>query len=102
MLVEGTVHAGAHRVLVLDRRVHAPQIHGFGEQKVEAVGTKIITDAEVPFGPKLNIVKAGAYTFFAGSRSDAFFFDFDGIKALFDISGDYNRLHFAACDSAVS
>ena len=30
-------------------------------------------------------MKAGDYTFFAGSRSDAFFFDFDGIKNLFDI-----------------
>jgi len=35
-------------------------------------------------------VKAGDYTFFAGSRSDAFFFDFDGIKALFDTSGGRN------------
>ncbi|MGA3230759.1 MAG: DUF4331 family protein, partial [Candidatus Binatus sp.] len=35
-------------------------------------------------------VKSGAYTFFAGSRSDAFFFDFDGIKNLFDIRGKRN------------
>ena len=47
---------------------------------VEAVGTKIIADAEVSFGAKPNVVKSGAYTFFAGARSDAFFFDFDGIK----------------------
>ena len=56
----------------------------------EAVGTKIVTDAEVSFGPKPNIVQSGSYTFFAGSRSDAFFFDFDGIKNLFDISGKRN------------
>ena len=56
----------------------------------EAVGTKIITDAEVSFGPKPNIVKAGSITFFAGSRSDAFFFDFDGIKNLFDTRGGRN------------
>src|SRR5215813_11979009 len=56
----------------------------------EAVGKKIVGDAEVSFGPKPNIVKAGDYTFFAGSRSDAFFFDFDGIKNLFDISGKRN------------
>ena len=35
-------------------------------------------------------MKAGEYTFFAGSRSDAFFFDFDDIKNLFDISGKRN------------
>jgi Domain of unknown function (DUF4331) len=56
----------------------------------EAVGTKIIADAEVSFGPTPNIVRAGAYTFFAGARSDAFFFDFDGIKNLFDTSGKRN------------
>ena len=56
----------------------------------EAVGKKIISDAEVSFGPKPNIVKAGDITFFAGSRSDAFFFDFDGIKNLFDIRGGRN------------
>jgi Domain of unknown function (DUF4331) len=56
----------------------------------EAVGTKIVADAEVSFGPKPNIIKAGAYTLFAGSRSDAFFFDFDGIKNLFDTSGKRN------------
>jgi len=59
-------------------------------RSVEAVGTKIIADAEVSFGPKPNIVKSGGYTFFAGSRSDAFFFDFDGIKSLFDIRGKRN------------
>ncbi|MBF2099187.1 MAG: DUF4331 family protein [Gloeomargaritaceae cyanobacterium C42_A2020_066] len=56
----------------------------------EAVGTKIIADAEVSFGTEPNIVKAGVYTFFAGARSDAFFFDFDGIKNLFDTSGGRN------------
>jgi len=63
---------------------------GAESRSVEAVGTKIITDAEVSFGPSPNIVKAGDYTFFAGARSDAFFFDFDGIKALFDTSGKRN------------
>ena len=56
----------------------------------EAVGDKIIADAEVSFGVEPNIVRAGPYTFFAGSRSDAFFFDFDGIKNLFDTSGGRN------------
>src|ERR1700729_3478142 len=39
---------------------------------------------------KPNIFTSGPYTFFAGSRSDAFFFDFDGIKNLFDIRGKRN------------
>jgi hypothetical protein len=63
---------------------------GAEARSVEAVGTKVVTDAEVSFGPRPNIVKAGAHTFFAGSRSDAFFFDFDGIKNLFDTSGGRN------------
>ncbi len=63
---------------------------GAESRSVEAVGKKIVTDAEVSFGPKPNLVKAGDYTFFAGSRSDAFFFDFDGIKNLFDIRGKRN------------
>jgi hypothetical protein len=59
-------------------------------RSAEVVGTKIISAAEVSFGPKPNIVKAGNYTFFAGARSDAFFFDYDGIKNLFDTSGGRN------------
>jgi len=46
---------------------------GAESRSVEAVGKKIVADAEVSFGPKPSIVKAGGYTFFAGSRSDAFF-----------------------------
>ncbi len=56
----------------------------------EAVGAKVIADAEVSFTAKPNIAKAGGYTFFAGNRSDAFFFDFDGIKNLFDTKGGRN------------
>jgi len=56
----------------------------------EIVGKKIVADAECSFGPRPNLVKAADYTFFAGSRSDAFFFDFDGIKNLFDIRGKRN------------
>jgi Domain of unknown function (DUF4331) len=59
-------------------------------RSAEAVGTKIIADAEVSFGATPNVVKVGDYKFFAGSRSDAFFFDFDGIKNLFDTSGGRN------------
>jgi Domain of unknown function (DUF4331) len=63
---------------------------GAESRSPEAVGTKIIADAEVSFGPTPNITKSGPYTFFAGARSDAFFFDFDGIKNLFDTRGKRN------------
>jgi hypothetical protein len=63
---------------------------GEESRSVEVVGTKIISNAEVSFGAKPDTVKAGNITFFAGSRSDAFFFDFDGIKNLFDIRGKRN------------
>jgi hypothetical protein len=42
---------------------------GADSRSPEAVGTKIVTDAEVSFGPKPNIVTSGPYKFFAGSRS---------------------------------
>ena len=57
---------------------------GAESRSPEAVGAKVVSDAEVSFGDRPNIIKADRYTFFAGSRSDAFFFDFDGIKNLFD------------------
>ena len=63
---------------------------GAESRSAEAVGTKIIADGEVSFGPKPNIIKSGSIKFFAGSRSDAFFFDFDGIKNLFDTRGKRN------------
>src|ERR1700691_2366923 len=63
---------------------------GAEARSAEVVGTKVIADAEVSFGPKPNIVRSGATTFCAGARSDVFFFDFDGIKALFDTSGGRN------------
>ncbi|MER7204606.1 hypothetical protein CG723_41115 [Streptomyces sp. CB01635] len=56
----------------------------------EAVGTKIVSNAAVSFGPQAKVVSSGDYKVAAGSRSDAFFFDFDGIKNLFDTSGNRN------------
>jgi hypothetical protein len=56
----------------------------------EVLGTKIFSDVEVSFGTTPNIAASGDITFFAGARSDAFFFDFDGIKNLFDTSGGRN------------
>jgi len=63
---------------------------GAEARSVEAVGTKIFSDYEVSFGTKPNIAESGGYKFFAGARSDAFFFDYDGIKNLFDTSGGRN------------
>ncbi len=63
-----------------------------GEQarSPEAVGEKLFSNVEVSFGPTPNIVESGPFRFFAGARSDAFFFDYDGIKNLFDTSGGRN------------
>ncbi|MEV7749228.1 DUF4331 family protein [Streptomyces griseofuscus] len=63
---------------------------GAESRSPEAVGTKIVSDAAVSFGPRANVVAFGEYQVAAGSRSDAFFFDFDGIKNLFDTSGKRN------------
>ncbi|MGY4709367.1 DUF4331 family protein [Mycolicibacterium sp. CBM1] len=54
------------------------------------LGEKIFEAVEVSFGPEPHIATSGSFTFFAGARSDAFFFDFDGIKNLFDTTGGRN------------
>jgi hypothetical protein len=56
----------------------------------EPAGTEIIRDADVSFGPHADVAVDGDTYVFAGSRSDAFFFDYDGIKSLFDTSGKRN------------
>ncbi|ORA25745.1 DUF4331 family protein [Mycobacterium aquaticum] len=63
----------------------------------EAVGERIFGGVEVSFGREPVIARTDAYTFFAGARSDAFFFDFDGIKNLFDIRGgrNFTALHLS-------
>jgi hypothetical protein len=63
---------------------------GQAARSAEAAGTKVVDGADVSFGTPPNIVTSGKYTFFAGRRSDAFFFDYDGIKNLFDTSGGRN------------
>ena len=56
-------------------------------ESAEAVGEKIFSDVPVSFvGDEPHIATSGDFTFSAGARSDAFFFDFDGIKNLFDTS----------------
>ena len=60
-------------------------------EEVEAVGEKIFSNVPVSFvGDEPYIATSGDFTFFAGARSDAFFFDFDGVKQLFDTSGKRN------------
>jgi uncharacterized protein DUF4331 len=63
---------------------------GSEARSAEAVGTKVVADADVSFEVTPNITTSGDYRFFAGSRSDAFFFDYDGIQNLFDTRGDRN------------
>ena len=57
---------------------------GTEARESEAVGSPIITDAEVSFGVEASPVTSGTHTFFAGSRSDPFFVDFAGILAAFN------------------
>src|SRR5690348_9388750 len=70
---------------------------GDDAESPEAVGERIFTGVEVSFGREPVIARTSAYTFFAGARSDAFFFDFDGIKNLFDITGgrNFTALHLS-------
>ncbi|WP_381802994.1 DUF4331 family protein [Streptomyces niveus] len=63
---------------------------GAESRKPEAVGTKIVSDAAVSFDAQANVVVSGDRKVAAGSRSDAFFFDFDGVQKLFDTSGKRN------------
>jgi Domain of unknown function (DUF4331) len=63
---------------------------GDDARSIEAVGTEIFSNVPVSFGPEPTIARSGPYTFFAGARSDAFFFDYDGIKNLYDTSGKKN------------
>jgi hypothetical protein len=59
-------------------------------RSAEAAGKKVVDSADVSFDTAPNAVTSGKYTFFAGRRSDAFFFDYDGINNLFDTSGGRN------------
>lgn len=66
-------------------------------EEPEAVGERIFAGVDVSFGKTPTIATSGEFTFFAGTRSDAFFFDYDGIKNLFDIRGgrNFTALHTA-------
>jgi len=64
--------------------------HDSEAESAEAVGERIFEAVEVSSGTTPVIAQSDSVTFFAGPRSDAFFFDFDGIKNLFDITGGRN------------
>ena len=51
-------------------------------------GEAIIEDAPVSHGPEAPVTQAGGYRFFAGWRSDPFFFDAGGALNDFEFTGD--------------
>jgi hypothetical protein len=63
---------------------------GTDARSAEAIGTKVVDNAVVSFGAMPEFVTPDDYKFFAGSRSDAFFFDFEGLKTIFDMSDGNN------------
>ena len=69
---------------------HVCMAAGAESRSPEAVGTRIFADVAVSLGSTPSIARSGGYTFFAGNRSDAFFFDYDGIKNLFDTNDGRN------------
>jgi len=65
------------------RRVEGPEAAGMGEG-----GEVIVRGAPVSMGPEARVTEAGAYRFFAGWRSDPFFFDTAGVQHKFQFTGD--------------
>lgn len=63
---------------------------GAEAESPEPVGERIFESVGVSFGATPNIAVSDTFKFFAGARSDAFFFDFEGIQNLFDTSGGRN------------
>jgi hypothetical protein len=67
------------------RRVSGEQAKGTSKE-----GEVIFQDVPVAFGEEITIAENGEYRFFAGIRSDPFFFDLDGYK---------NGMHFTGVDT---
>jgi hypothetical protein len=65
------------------RRVAGPAAAGMGED-----GDVIVQGAPVSIGREARVTEAGDYRFFAGWRSDPFFFDTDGVLNHFQFTGD--------------
>lgn len=82
--IEGGEQEATVRLEVLDRGEEKD------EEEDEAEGREIINDAPVSFGATPRITTHGPYKFFAGLRSDPFFFDLIGFLDEFDFSfGDF-------------
>jgi hypothetical protein len=60
---------------------------GASAEDTGAVGEVIIQHAPVSFGTEAQVTTAGAYTFFAGLRSDSFFVDLEGFLNNFQWTG---------------
>ena len=67
------------------RRVSGEQAKGSGKE-----GNILLQEVPVSFGEAITIAEAGEYRFFAGIRSDPFFFDLEGFK---------NGMHFTGADT---
>ncbi|MDQ2885370.1 MAG: DUF4331 domain-containing protein [Chloroflexota bacterium] len=67
------------------RRASGEQASGYGKE-----GDILFQDVPVAFGEEISIAEAGGYRFFAGIRSDPFFFDLEGFK---------NGMHFTGADT---
>jgi hypothetical protein len=65
------------------RRVEGVDAAGMGDG-----GEAIIEGAPVSMGPQAQVTQAGEYRFFAGWRSDPFFFDAGGALNDFEFTGD--------------
>jgi hypothetical protein len=65
------------------RRVEGVDAAGMGDS-----GEAIIEGAPVSMGPEAHVTQAGDYRFFAGWRSDPFFFDTNGALDDFQFTGD--------------
>ena len=61
---------GAGGMTATVRRAEGPEAAGMGER-----GEVIVEGAPVSMGPEVRVTQAGPYRFFAGWRSDPFFFD---------------------------
>ncbi len=65
------------------RRVEGEQATGTGDE-----GKTIVEGAQVSTGPEARVTEAGDYRFFAGWRSDPFFFDVNGALNNLQFTGD--------------
>src|SRR5580700_9404600 len=65
------------------RRVEGEQATSTGDE-----GTTIVEGAPVSTGPEAHATEAGEYRFFAGWRSDPFFFDVNGALNNLQFTGD--------------